>query len=56
MKGLEHDPYFKLAPIKEETVHLDPGLWVYHDIVSTKERLDIIQTAGPFVSRHFQNI
>jgi len=45
------DPYYKLAPIKEETVHLDPGLWIYHDIVSPKEKQDIIKTAGPFMMR-----
>ena len=43
-----------MAPIKEETVHLDPGLWIYHDIVSPKEKQDIIKTAGPFVSHFFR--
>lgn len=51
LKGLETDPYYKLAPIKEETMHLDPGLWVFHDILSPKERRDIIKTAGPFMMR-----
>ena len=54
LKGLETDPYYKLAPIKEETMQLDPGLWVIHDILSPQERRDIIKTASPFVSHFFQ--
>ena len=43
-----------MAPVKEETVHLDPGLWIYHDMLSPKEKQDIIKTAGPFVSHFFR--
>jgi len=51
LKGMEQDPYFKLAPVKEEIVHLDPGLLVYHDILSPQETQDIVKTAGPFMMR-----
>ena len=35
-------------------MHLDPGLFVFHDILSPQERKDVIKTAGPFVSHFFQ--
>ena len=35
-------------------MHLDPGLFDFHDILSPQERKDVIKTAGPFVSHFFQ--
>ena len=48
------NPYYKLGPIKEEIVHYNPNIWMYHDVASPKERRGIIDTAGPFVSKNFQ--
>ena len=44
------NPYYRLGPIKEEIVHYNPSIWMYHDVASPKERKGIIDTAGPFVS------
>ena len=48
------NPYYKLAPIKEEIIHINPSIWMYHDIASPLERRGIIQTAGPFVSSNIK--
>ena len=48
------NPYYKLAPIKEEIIHINPSIWMYHDIASPLERRGIIQTAGPFVSSNMK--
>ena len=49
-----NNPYYKLAPIKEEIIHINPSIWMYHDIASPLERRGIIQTAGPFVSSNMK--
>ena len=49
-----NNPYYKLGPIKEEIIHINPSIWMYHDIASPLERQGIIQTAGPFVSSNIK--
>ena len=44
------DPYHKLNPFKEEVAHIEPGIWQYHDVISTDETAAIRRTAAPFVS------
>ena len=44
------DPFHKLNPFKEEVAHLEPGIWQYHDVISTDETAAIRKTAAPFVS------
>ena len=44
------DPLHKLNPFKEEVAHLEPGIWQYHDVISTDETAAIRKTAAPFVS------
>ena len=45
-----NDPFYRLNPFKEEVVHLEPGIWVYHDVASVLDTDAIRSTAAPFVS------
>ena len=45
-----NDPFYRLNPFKEEVVHLEPGIWVYHDVASALDTDAIRSTAAPFVS------
>ena len=45
-----NDPFYRLNPFKEEVAHLEPGIWVYHDVASTIDTEAIRNTAAPFVS------
>lgn len=46
-----NDPFLILQPVKEETMHLDPWLVIYHDVVSDKEINDIKFIATPKLNR-----
>jgi hypothetical protein len=30
-------PFYKLAPAKEEQLHADPNIYIYHDIITDKQ-------------------
>jgi hypothetical protein len=45
------DPYYKLGPVKEEEVHKDPSIWIFHDILSKDEQQAVRDTAAPLVNR-----
>ena len=44
-----NDPYFRLQPAKVEVLHLDPGLYLFHDVISKAEMRQIREAAGPLV-------
>lgn len=46
-----NDPFYRLNPFKEEVVHLEPGIWVYHDVASALDTDAIRSTAAPFMAR-----
>ena len=51
-----NDPFYRLNPFKEEVVHLEPGIWVYHDVASALDTDAIRSTAAPFVSYSYIHI
>lgn len=32
-----NNPYFMIGPVKEEQLHVDPPLWVFHDVIYNSE-------------------
>jgi len=45
------DPYFRLQPVKLEELHLEPGLWMIHDVISAREMKTIREVATPILMR-----
>ena len=45
-----NDPYFYLQPVKIEALHLEPGLWMIHDVISEREMKTVRDVAVPVVS------
>ncbi|XP_076452038.1 prolyl 4-hydroxylase subunit alpha-1-like isoform X2 [Babylonia areolata] len=46
-----NDPLLMIQPLKEEEMHLDPWIVVYHDVLSEKEMADIKMLATPRLNR-----
>lgn len=47
---VRHHPILYLQPAKEETVHHNPDIFLYHDVLSDKEMDTIKSLATPKVS------
>ena len=40
---MNHHPYLRIGPIKEEQVFDDPPIWVYHDVITEKQVKKLIE-------------
>ena len=43
------NPYLIIGPVKEEQIHDDPPIWVYHDVITQKQADRMIKLAEPLV-------
>ncbi len=48
---INYNPYIYIAPVKEEQLHIDPDIWLFHDVISNSEIEIMKKLAIPKLSR-----
>lgn len=48
---ISYSPFLRIAPVKEELVHDDPKIWLYHDVVTEKQVQMMKDLASPKLKR-----
>jgi len=48
---INYNPYIYIAPVKEEQLHIDPDIWLFHDVISNSEIETMKKLAIPKLSR-----
>ena len=48
---INYNPYIYIAPVKEELLHIDPDIWIFHDVISNSEIETMKNLAVPKLKR-----
>jgi len=48
---INYNPYIYIAPVKEEQLHIDPDIWLFHDVISNSEIETMKKLAIPKLKR-----
>lgn len=48
---IHYNPFLYISPVKEELMHIDPNIWMYHDVISDSQIEIMKKLATPRLQR-----
>ncbi len=48
---INYNPYIYIAPVKEELIHIDPDIWLFHDVITDSQIETMKKLATPKLKR-----
>jgi hypothetical protein len=48
---ISYHPALKIAPVKEELLHDDPPIWMFHDVITETQTQIMKSLASPIVNK-----